>query len=266
MSQLWELIWGKPQIDPNALSQAIEEELGSKTPDFRTRLLIRDGTQALEHFWGAKRLQEWLGHSPVREKIEAIQHEDLGEIGFPLLKDQLMDRTEPETVKEFLRDLGSHLSEPIALPIGGSIALILTGYLSRATTDLDIVNEVPAVIRSQNNLLEDLQKRYHLLLTHFQSHYLPMGWESRLHDLGSFGSLNIYAVDVYDIFLSKLFSSRTKDLDDLRMIKPRLDKEYLTKQLLETGTKLLQELSLRESAQRNWYVLFGENLPLQTKI
>ncbi len=261
MSELWELIWGKPEVDPGALSQAIEQELDNGSPDFRTRLLIRDSTKALEHYWGPKRLKEWLSASSVRAKIEAIQHEDLGEPGFPLLQEHLMDKTKPETVKEFLRDLGSNIKEPVTLEVGGSIALILTGYLSRATIDLDIVDEVPASIRSQNKLLEDLQKRYHLLLTHFQSHYLPTGWKDRLHYLGRFGALEVYTADVYDIFLGKLFSERTKDLDDLRAIKLQLDKDHLIKQLLATTHSFLKEPSLKQAAQKNWYILFGENLP-----
>ena len=113
------MVCGKPEVDPGALSQAIEQELSAETPDFRTRVLIRDSTEALEHYWGAKRLQKWLKNSPVRAKIETIQHEDLGEPGFPLLKKQLMDSTKPETVKRFLRDLGSRINKPVTLEIGG---------------------------------------------------------------------------------------------------------------------------------------------------
>ena len=202
MSQLWELVWGKPEVDPGALSDAIEQELRKDNGnlDYRTRLLIRDSTQALEHYWGAKHLQEWLNKSPARAKIEAIRHEHFDKPGFPFLEKQLMDSTKPETVKEFLRDLGSRINKPVTLQVGGSIALILTGYLSRATTDIDVVNEVPVDIRDQHKLLAEIEKRYGLLLTHFQSHYLPSGWENRLHDLGSFGSIQVYALDVYEIF------------------------------------------------------------------
>lgn len=261
MSQLWGLVWGKQEIDPSALSKAIEQELDGGIPDFRTRLLIRDGTHALEQYWGVKRLNEWLARSSVRPKIEAIRCEDLGEPGFPLLKEQLMDRTEPETVKEFLRELGTRIKQPVTLNVGGSIALILTGYLSRATADLDVVDKVPDAVRAERDLLEELKKRYSLLLTHFQSHYLPSGWEERVHDLGSFGVLTIYVVDVYDIFLGKLFSARTKDLDDLRAIKPKVEKSQLTKQLQSTAGALLKEPSLRQNAEKNWYILFGEKIP-----
>lgn len=261
MSELWELVWGRPKVDPAALFNAIEKELKGQTPDFRTRLLIHESTQALQEYWGNQRLSKQLESSPVRAKILAIQKEQFDEPGFPNLKDQLMEGTEPETVKEFLRELGSRISEPVTLEIGGSIALILTGYLSRATVDLDIVDEVPPSIRNQRELLEELQNRYRLLLTQFQSHYLPSGWKDRLQYLGEFGTLKVYAVDVYDIFIGKLFSGREKDLDDLRIIKPRLDKEHLSKQLLSTAGALLKEQSLRQSAEKNWYVLYGEKLP-----
>ncbi|MBI4532779.1 MAG: hypothetical protein HY711_02440 [Candidatus Melainabacteria bacterium] len=262
-AELWELVWGKSEIDPAALAQAIERALESGAPDFRTRLLLRDSTQALQHYWGQNRLQEWLTHSPVRARLEAIQREDLGKPGFPLLKEHLMDSTKPEAVKEFLRELGSSVSVPVTLEIGGSIALILSSYLSRSTEDIDVVNEVPLPLRSEQQLLDKLQRRYRLVLTHFQSHYLPAGWENRLQFQGSFGLLKVYVVDVYDICLGKLFSAREKDLDDLRAIKPHLDKGQLSMKLLDTTSSFLKDPLLRRSAEKNWYILFGEDLPSQ---
>jgi len=261
MSELWELVWGKSQVDPTALFKAIEHELDADGLDFRTRLLVRDSTDALEHHWGLQGLQSWLSRSPVRDKIEAIQHEDLGKPGFVFLKDQLINRTKPEDVRGFLKELGTRIDESVTLEVGGSIALILTGYLSRATTGFDAVDEVPAEILKHRVVLEELQKRYNLMLTHFQSHYLPVGWKTRLHDLGSFGTLHVYTVDVYDVFLGKLFSNRAKDLDDLRAMTSRLDKEHLTRQLRDTTSVLLQDAACKDTAERNWYILFGENLP-----
>ena len=263
MSDLWELVWGKPEVDPIALLRAIEQELGSGNPDFRTRLLIRDSTQALERHWGAQQYHKWMSRSPVRAKIEGIQREDLGRAGFPMLKEQLMESTQTETVKEFLRELGTRIQEPATLEVGGSIALILTGYLSRATADIDVVDEVPVTIRCHEEVLADLKKRYGLLLTHFQSHYLPAGWQERLQLFGQFGSLKVYTLDVYDVFLGKLFSNRTKDLDDLRSMKPQIEKRQLARQLQSTTAALLNESPLRQAAERNWYILYGENLPAQ---
>lgn len=265
MSQLWDLVWGKGEVDPAALAAAIENELDQAEPDFRTRLLIRDSTQALENYWGSKRLKDWLKNSRFRAKIESIQEEDLGQPGFPLLKEQLVDSTKPETVKELLRELGKKLNKPATLKVGGSIALILSGYLYRSTSDIDIVDEIPEAIRTERESLEELQKRYGLMLTHFQSHYLPAGWEERLQSIGSFGSLNVFVIDVYDVFLGKLFSKRRRDLDDLRALKPKLDKARLETQLTTTAAALLRDSTLRKNAEHNWYVLFSEDLPIKTK-
>ena len=63
----------------------------------------------------------------------------------------------------------------------------MTNLLERRTDDIDVEDEVPSEIRSRHDLLDQLAKSYGLRLTHFQSHYLPEGWQSRLHLLGVFG-------------------------------------------------------------------------------
>jgi hypothetical protein len=68
-------------------------------------------------------------------------------------------------------------------------------------------------------------------------------------------------VDVYDVFLSKLFSARTKDRDDLRALVPQLDKDPLIRKLKETTGSMLAAESLRQRAEQNWYILYGEPLP-----
>ena len=101
--------------------------------------------------------------------------------------------------------------------------MILNGYLQRATEDIDIVDELPANLRTQYQFLQELEAQYGLQLTHFQSHYLPAGWEQRLQLVGTFGMLEVLAVDGYDAFIAKLFSDRRKDKEDLRAILPHLD-------------------------------------------
>src|SRR5262249_40351567 len=114
--------------------------------------------------------------------------------------------------------------------------------------------------RAHQKLLDELSERFDLHLGHFQSHYLPMGWEQRVHS-EAFDQLLVFLVDVYDVFLSKLFSIRTRDRDDLRMLAPQLDKETLIRRLKETTTSMLAEASLRQRAADNWYILYGEPLP-----
>jgi hypothetical protein len=258
---LWSLVLERHQVDPDDLAEAVQDQAGEDELDFRTRLLIRDSVVALQNYWGRKRLIAWLGRCPVRERIESVLREDLGEPGFPSLLRRVMETTRPERVREFFRELGMHLNRPLRLYVGGSIALILPGYLSRPTEDVDVVDEVPAELRSQRELLNQLEERFDLQLAHFQSHYLPMGWQERVHSLESFGLLQVYLVDVHDVFLSKLFSIRIKDRDDLRMLKPQLDKETLVRRLKETTSSMLAAPSLRQRAVDNWYILYGEALP-----
>jgi hypothetical protein len=262
MSNMWELVWGKQQVDPESLALAIERELLETTePDFRTRLLIRDATSALKRYWGNQPFEQWLKRSRVGDRIKSIRKEDLGETGFHFLKDQLMESTKAKVVMAFLRELGSSLGEPVVLNVGGSIALILSGQLDRATDDIDVVDEVPETIRARRELLNQLQQRYHLMVTHFQSHYLPSGWHERLHPLGSFGSLQVYIVDAYDVFVGKLFSKRNKDLDDLRALESKLDKQKIVERVEHTTADLRKDAALTEAAARNWYIVFGEPLP-----
>ena len=258
---LWGLVWGRPQVDPAELAEAMANEIGNGEPDFRTRLLIRDSLQALQEYWGRERVAAWLLASPARAALERIWQEDLGEPGFPSLAERIMEKIDPEVVRQFLRDLGTQVPRPVRLTVGGVIALILPGYVTRATEDIDVVDEVPAEVRSLRPLLEQLRKRYGLQVTHFQSHYLPARWHERLHSAGPFGQLHVFLVDVYDVFLSKLSSAREKDRDDLRLVAPQLSKDVLVRRLRETAGALLADAGLRQRAESNWYILFGEPLP-----
>jgi hypothetical protein len=258
---LWALVLDQSHIDPGGLAEALVEQVLGSDLDFRTRLLIRDSLNALQDYWGPQRLADWLQASPVRPELEAIWREELGRVGFPFLKEQLMEPTRPEQIRQFLRDLGSLLQQPARFAVGGAGALILKGHLLRRTQDLDVVNELPPEIRALGARLHEVERRHRLQLGHFQSHYLPSGWDQRTHTLEPFGLLNVYAVDVYDVFLSKLCSSREKDLDDLRTVAPQLSKETLVRRLKETAAGLLSQPDLRPKAEHNWYVLYGESLP-----
>lgn len=259
-NDLWSLVKGKPQVDPTDLAVAVQEQACQPELDFRTRLLIRDSMNALQRHWGHPRLSRWLASSIARSRLEEIWHEDLGETRFTVAE-RIMDKTDPEEIRQFLRELGDHVRHTQRLLIGGSVALILPGHLSRATDDVDVVDEVPEEVRSLHTVLKELRDRFGLRLTHFQSHYLPEGWQNRVHSLEPFGRLRISLVDVYDVFLSKLFSGRTKDRDDLRALLPQLDREVLTRKFLETTPRLRADARFLENAQKNWYILTGEALP-----
>jgi len=159
-----------------------------------------------------------------------------------------METTKKETVEQFLRELGSRISQPVEIAIGGSIALILRTPLSRRTEDIDVVDEVPAPIRNEHELLDNLARRYGLHINQFHSRYLTKGWEGRLKPLGRFGTLNASVVDEYDVLLSKLFSAREKDRDDLRLLLPRLDKATLV-QRLTTQCRTVERSEISKTRQ-----------------
>jgi hypothetical protein len=258
---LWSLVWGRPEVDPNDLFEAIVVEAPKYELDYRTRLLIRDSIDALRDYWGSERLNQMLIERGIDEDIEDIVGEEFERVGFHGLRERLMKKTDPKDVEAFFHELGAHIHRSTKLEVGGSIALILPGHLSRTTEDIDVVDEVPEELRAQHQLLADLQKRFGLLLTHFQRHYLPMGWENRLHYFNSYGSLRVYLLDVYDVSLSKLFSRRDKDYDDLRILRPQLEKEVFAQRMRDTTASMLASEPLRKVGEHNWYRLYGESLP-----
>jgi hypothetical protein len=260
-TDLWNLIPGGREVDPNALASAIGRQVEIGDLDFRTRLLIRDSLDALARYWGGERVSRWLDGSEHGAAIRRIWQEDLGRPGFPSLAWRVMDPTTPDIISQFLRELGARLRVPTRVFIGGSAALIMPGLLTRRTDDIDVVDELPESLRGEFGLLDDLATRHGLRLAHFQSHYLPAGWQARTHSLGKFRELEAHLVDPYDVALSKLFSSRSKDLDDLRYVGSRLDKDEFRRRLLQSGSALRAEPKLGAAAETNWYILYGEPLP-----
>ena len=258
---LWSLVRGRPQIDPNDLAEAVAHQAAEDDLDYRTRLLIRDSVDALTNYWGRPRVERWLADCPARDKIEAICQDEFERLGFPSIKKRIMDKTSPDTIRQLLEYLGQRLPKPHRIYIGGSVALILPGNLSRHTDDIDVVDEVPEDIRNNHRLLEDIQAIYNLELGHVQSHYFPVGWRDRSHSLAPFGKLQVFLLDIYDVYLSKLFSVRVKDMQDLRVLTPQIEKEILVEKLTTHAKDFLAAPRLLEIAQNNWKVLFGEDLP-----
>lgn len=257
---LWGLTFGRPHIDADELAAAVEREAGHEL-DERTRLLIHDSLDALARHWGQERFDSWLASSARNAILEEISRCRFDEPGFPSLHQRIMEATRPEVIRQFLRDLGDHLTHGARIEIGGAIALILAGELSRSTEDIDVADAIPQPIRDQHQFLDELAQEYGLRLTHFQSHYLPAGWADRLTSLGQFGRLDVFLVDPLDIMVGKLFSARRKDLSDLRDIAPRFDKGQTVERVRSSATALLREPDLAQNARRNWYIVFGDELP-----
>src|SRR5262249_6233539 len=158
-----------PWVDPVALRAAVNRV--RNVPDHRTAMLLAEASAALRDY------EKRISDPPPDAR-------------FPYLWAWLMEPTDPKAVKQLLRELGRELVEAQSLEIGGSIALLWSGLLSRHTQGLDFVDEVPPSVR-QAARSRQIEQRYGLKLASFQSHYLPDGWRARLRDQGTFGKLHV---------------------------------------------------------------------------
>jgi hypothetical protein len=264
---LWNLL-ARPTIDPRSLARAIETVVGEPNLDWRTLQLVKEGWVALEQSIEPGLLTNYLRVHTSIQVAEAIRArtDDAGnshcEVKFPSLKERLMTHLSPTTIRQFLRELGTAIAHPATITMGGAASLVLRGLLSRATEDVDVVDEVPAEIRDEREILQNLSARYGLRMTHFQSHYLPRGWESRTIDFGTFGKIQVRLVDALDIIAGKVFSARPKDLDDFRLLSLNLNKEQLRQRVLQGSTSLTSSDQNRRQAITNWYIVYGDDLGL----
>ncbi len=103
---LWTLVRGTPQLDPDDLLSAVENELQSDNLDYRSRLLVRESLLALQNRWGSKALSNRLSSSILKRANDLLTSHP-GEIGFPTLGDRMRERTDSATILEFLRELGN---------------------------------------------------------------------------------------------------------------------------------------------------------------
>lgn len=259
---LWNLTWCRPQVDAGDLARAIALAAREGAPESRTRRLIQDAADALERRWGPDRLAQVLRSLGAAEAVAAERAIPAPGNGFDSLGERIVDAIDPAKIQRFFYDLGTQISAPATLRVGGSTALILQLGYRRATEDIDAVDELPEAIRADHALLNTLRLRYGLRLAHFQGHYLPDGWESRLRDRGTFGRLHVLLVDPLDVLGSKLASGRDRDLNDLLELAPGLDREALRAHVVGPCARLLADPARRAHAERNWYVLFGEPLPV----
>jgi hypothetical protein len=257
----WELVWGQPYIDCDTLAAAIEVDLlRSPQADYRSRLLIHDAAQAIRSHWGRSRFSQWIGKSPIGHKIQSILREDFPEEGFPHIRRRLVESVKSEVIERIFELLGRGVPERVEVYIAGSIPTLIKGLTFRPTQDIDFVNEVPAEIRRQRDVLQRIDESYGLSLGHVQSHYLPANWQSRRHYFGDFGGLRVYMVDEYDIFVSKLSSKQPKHTQDLEVMSRNLDKEKIKQRLLEDGRIFMSTPFLREQIEENWRFIFRESL------
>jgi hypothetical protein len=124
--------------------------------------------------------------------------------------------------RSFFAEIDAALNQTVALHcLGGFVAKTLYG-LARETSDVDVLpiasnSEIDAVI---GTTLEGsaLHKKYGVYLQVVGVVTVPDGYESRLIEMfpGAFTHLQLFALDPYDLALSKIERNSQRDRDDVK--------------------------------------------------
>lgn len=127
----------------------------------------------------------------------------------------------PDPWRGFLSEIDQFLTEPVKLICIGGFVITLQYGLSRPTADIDVVELAPSSmltpileISQQGSLLHRKYGVYIQSVTGITS--LPYEFESRIGEMfaGQFKHLRIFALDPYDLVLSKLTRNNDKDFQD----------------------------------------------------
>ena len=175
-------------------------------------MLVHDALDALAARWGEDVVRQKLGDDAPADRLREYWADEYDKVGFCSIPRRLVNPTTPKDIRLFLRELGTRLRQPASISIGGSCSLLLTETLVRSTEGIDVVDEVPEVIRTDYALVEDLLRNYDLRISHFASHYLPNNWQNRTQSLGRIGKLDARLADPIDVLTGQAVQQAAKGL------------------------------------------------------
>lgn len=130
------------------------------------------------------------------------------------------NETPPEPWLSFLQDIDTLITEETSLHcLGGFVVTVVYGA-PRATSDLDSISAV----QKDPKLLEyagegsQLHKKHKVYLDPVAVAPLPENYEDRLTEIfpGTFNRLRLFALDPYDIALTKIERNIERDRDDVK--------------------------------------------------
>ena len=254
----WSLVASRAPIPEDALIPALRRTAVLE-PDrcYRTRMMVHDALDAMAARLGEAEVRRRVGDDEAGRSLAADWADEYDKEGFWSIKFRIVEPVTPDLILTMLRELGNKLRRPASINVGGSCSLILAEVLSRPTNDVDVVNELPDVIRNDHELVNFIADKYNLRPTHFASHYLPDNWEFRTRSLGRLGRLDVKVVDPIDVIAGKFFSKRQKDGKDLLAVWPRVDHDVLRDRLEFNTADLRKEQRLLDAARHNWYIFTG---------
>jgi Nucleotidyltransferase of unknown function (DUF6036) len=128
----------------------------------------------------------------------------------------------PEPWLSFLRELDSAVDEDLRLDCMGGFVISMVYGFSRPTADLDVLEIAPREagrpmleLGRQGGLLH---KKHKVYLDHVGVAHVPDNYEERLPEIfpNVFQHLHLFALDPYDLALSKLERNIQRDRDDVK--------------------------------------------------
>jgi len=130
----------------------------------------------------------------------------------------------PSPWREFLSEVDVQLPEVVVLHCHGGFVAAQHYGLPRPTADLDYLEIAPSdaqgLIEKLGGQASLLTKKYGVYLQHFPLTSAPESYEERLTELfpGQFKYLRLFALDPYDLALSKLSRNIPVDRDDVEYL------------------------------------------------
>lgn len=127
----------------------------------------------------------------------------------------------PEPWKDFLLELDARMPEPCKLPCFGGFAVTQAYGISRATSDIDVLDVAPPrvvdFLVKQAGKGSELHQRYKVYFDVVGVACAPYEYESRLRPMfeGVFTKLRLFVMDPYDVALTKLKRDSDKDVQDV---------------------------------------------------
>jgi hypothetical protein len=138
--------------------------------------------------------------------------------------------------KSFFREIDSTLTEEVRLHCLGGFVITMVHEFDRVTVDVDIL---PVASKSDLESLinlagqgSKLHKKYKVYLQIVGVAPVPINYEDRLTEMfaGTFKRLRLFALDPYDLVLSKLERNAPRDREDFLYLaqKVPLDMDVLS--------------------------------------
>ena len=127
----------------------------------------------------------------------------------------------PEPWRSFLSEIDASLKEETSFHcIGGFVIAMLYGF-DRTTADVDVIlidpRDPDLKLISLAGKGSELHKKYGVYLDRVTVAKLPIDYDERLTEMfpGAFSKLRLFAVDPYDLALSKIERNIERDVDDV---------------------------------------------------